>query len=522
MELGQTISGLTLAGVLSFFFSQHAITRAFVVLTALTAVYILLSAWTGMRKRRISLPDHLHRVATWSPERYPSIDVFLPSAGEPLEVLNNTFAHVARLRWGGPLRVLVLDDSARTSVARLAETYGFDYKLRPDRGHLKKAGNLRYGLHETDGDFIAIFDADFCPRADFLDELLPYFDEPDVGIVQSPRYVATHGRMNWLQSAAGSVQEIFYRWVQPSRDAIGGAICVGTCAVYRRDALARSGGFAQIEHSKDVHTGLNLIHAGFSTRYVPVVVSAGLCPDNLSGFLAQQYRWCAGAITSLADTTFAADHVTFAQRLCFLTGFLYYVSTAALFFGGPLAAAALIWFLPEQIWPWLYLPLIASAWLMFLAWKSELHSRWNLAAIRVMLLYSAAHALAIYHALRGRTMAWVPTGSATKGASLSQKIQRLCFGWLAVVEVVSWAGVLRGVAEYGLERFWLAVLLTAFATVIVWPLARPLAVSGSSGQMTVRTGARLGTWGWMSASMAMLVVLGLMLTGLITVPEQII
>ncbi len=109
----------------------------------------------------------------------------LPSAGEPLQVLENTFKHVAALDWPGELRVLVLDDSARRSVESLASSYGFEYKLRPNRGHLKKAGNLKYGFEHSHGDLIAIFDADFCPRSDYLHELAPYFEDESVGIVQS-------------------------------------------------------------------------------------------------------------------------------------------------------------------------------------------------------------------------------------------------------------------------------------------------------------------------------------------------
>jgi cellulose synthase (UDP-forming) len=64
--------------------------------------------------------------------------------------------------------------------------------------------------------------------------------------------------MSWLQRGAGATQELFYRWIQPSRDRAGAPICVGTCAVYRLAALASVGGFAQIEHSEDVHTGILL------------------------------------------------------------------------------------------------------------------------------------------------------------------------------------------------------------------------------------------------------------------------
>ena len=64
--------------------------------------------------------------------------------------------------------------------------------------------------------------------------------------------------------------------MQPARDAADAAICVGTNAVYRRSALDAVGGFAQIEHSEDVHTGVKMLRAGYWTRYVPVLLARGL------------------------------------------------------------------------------------------------------------------------------------------------------------------------------------------------------------------------------------------------------
>ncbi len=166
----------------------------------------------------------------------------------------------------------------------LAERHGFVYRTRPNRGELKKAGNLRFGYEQSHGDLILILDADFVPRHDMLTELAPYFDEPDVGIVQSPQFFDTHAKgMNWLQRCAGATQELFYRLIQPSRDRASAAICVGTCAVYRRAALQKAGGFAQIGHSEDVHTGVKLAKVGLRLRYVPVLVSKGLCPDTPAG-----------------------------------------------------------------------------------------------------------------------------------------------------------------------------------------------------------------------------------------------
>lgn len=109
---------------------------------------------------------------TWAPEVYPSVDVFLPTAGEDMDLLENTYRHVRAVEYPGTWRVHVLDDMARPEVEALAIRYGFGYLARPGSEY-KKAGNLRYAFDRTDGDHILILDADFVPRPDILLDLCP-------------------------------------------------------------------------------------------------------------------------------------------------------------------------------------------------------------------------------------------------------------------------------------------------------------------------------------------------------------
>src|SRR3954449_12019720 len=103
--------------------------------------------WLRIRRHRTVLSEHLAKVVAWpgGRETFPSIDIMLPSCGEPLTVLANTFEHVSRLAWPGRLTVHVLDDADLPEVRDLAERYGFRYLLRPNRGEWKKAGNLIHG-----------------------------------------------------------------------------------------------------------------------------------------------------------------------------------------------------------------------------------------------------------------------------------------------------------------------------------------------------------------------------------------
>ena len=488
---------------LAAFATTHLwLTPVLIVLVA-NVIGNTLSLLTGMNRRRVTWRSHQERVSSWEPwrGRYPSVDVFLPTCGESLDILRNTYRHVAALSWAGRVGIHVLDDAARGEVRELAAEFGFSYVVRPDRGHLRKAGNLRYAYGITRGELIVIFDADFCPRPDFLTHLVPYLDDPQVAIVQSPQCFATTDAMNWIQRTAGATQEFFYRWVLPSRDQIGAANCVGTSAVYRRSALDRVGGFAQIEHSEDLHTGRQLQQAGFAIRYVPVVLSRGLCPSDLAGFLNQQYRWCQGTLSrvtpqgtrnpplpeearslrrgtlpplpeearSLRRAVSKGPRTT-RQRLSDWAGIFYYLTTAInvflLFLPGVIMAA----FYPEDVRPAQLVPFLLGLWVYVVLFPLVSRTRWRFEVLRIQMAYSYAHAVAIWHKLIGREIGWVPTGAIGRSNSLARSISTLGTFVLGGSLLAFWVFIARDVMSYGMPAFWMMVGLVGAYTYLAVPL----------------------------------------------------
>ena len=470
VQITMTLS-FALAGISLFKFAQHAPwLKIFWLVLLINALGAVFSAISGWNRRRMSAEEHLHFVTRWTPLRTPSIDVFLPSCGEPLGILRNTYDHVARMQWDGQLVVWVLDDAAKPEVQSLAEEFGFRYVTRTNRGEMKKAGNLLFGMGLSDAEHIVIFDADFCPRDDFLYHVIPYMDDPSIGIVQSPQLFDSSSSMSWLQRTSGSTQELFYRWVQPSRDAAGAPICVGTNAVYRRSALEEVGGFAQIEHSEDVHTGILLMRAGFTTRYVPISIAKGLCPDDMAGFLSQQYRWCNGSITLLRSGQAQRHPLTVRQRLCFWAGFMYYISTAVNVFTVHIPGIIMAFGYPEFVRVEDYVPFLAGVWVYAVLLPRVFRTNWRFEVLRVQMAYSFAHSMAIWHKLRGRTAGWVPTGAVGSSNALARSIAKLGLVWLTISLSLSWIGVVLGVVGFGMARFWPMTLFLLGYTYLSVPL----------------------------------------------------
>ncbi|MFH8799243.1 glycosyltransferase family 2 protein [Streptomyces sp. NPDC017936] len=412
--------------VLSQFMLIRSSTLLFVLLPCLgfSVLYYIVSLRVNSFTADFDLVAHRRLVEEWRPTVYPTVAVFLPVCGEPLDVLRNTWTHVRRLadHYPGKVTPYVLDDSAAPELAALAGELGFVYGSRPNRGWFKKAGNLHYGLGISDEEYVLILDADFAPRADLLHELLPYMERhPETGIVQSPQYFRVADRQTWIERGAGAVQELFYRAIQVSRQRHGGAICVGSCAVYRRAALEANGGTTLIEHSEDVHTGFDLGRLGWTLRYVPIPLATGNCPDNKSAFYHQQYRWCSGSMSLLGSRKFWSAKLRLTTRLCYFSGFLYYIHTALFTVVAPLIPIVLLVAMPEKLkveYAALVLPSVVYTLLIFPCWH---RCPYRIEAWAVRLMYGWAHLFAIWDIARGRRQAWRPTGSAAAGRKRNRR-----------------------------------------------------------------------------------------------------
>lgn len=470
--------------LLAFSFRSE-LNHVFWLVAALLFVYGYTGFLASVGGRRSDLWEHRALVEDRPAGPLPSVDVYLPSCGEPMAVIRNTFRWVAELKWDGVLQIYVLDDSARPEVAALAGEYGFTYLSRPDRGRMKKAGNLDHAFHRSSGELILILDADFAPRADMLVELAPYFDDPSVGIVQSPQFFDTHDGLNWLQHSSGAVQRLFYRFIQPARDRVDGAICVGTSAIYRRSALQAAGGIPQIAHSEDVYTGVAMADAGFRVRYVPLVLAKGLSPDTMAGFTNMVYRWCTGSISLMVDPKFRAAQLTPAQRVCFWAGFVYYITSALAVIFGALPALLMVWFYPDDIRAWHVLPLLPSLLGSLLLLPVMVGSRRVVGFLRLYLVSGYCHLLAIVDFARNRTAAWVPTGTVSSGP-VEKKVRMGLVWWGGLLELAMTVGVVRGVLTYGIERFWVMALLAA---VSLWAYL-PLVLPGQGLGIPVESGRR--------------------------------
>ncbi len=278
----------------------------------------------------------------------PTVDVFVPSYNESIEIVAPTLAAAKRMSYpSGKLNVFLLDDggteakassddpveaaaatSRRKSMQALCAELGVRYLTRDENSHAK-AGNLNNGLAHSEGDIVAVFDADHAPAQEFLTETVGFFNADEkLFLVQTPHFFLNPDPIEKNLAAVGipPENEMFYGLVQKGLDKWNAAFFCGSAALLRRAALEQVGGFHGSSITEDAETALELHSRGWNSLYVEKPMIAGLQPETFESFIGQRSRWCRGMVQiMLLKNPLFKQGLTLAQRLCYLSSSMFWL-----------------------------------------------------------------------------------------------------------------------------------------------------------------------------------------------------
>jgi cellulose synthase (UDP-forming) len=280
---------------------------------------------------------------------FPSVDVFVPSYNEDPVLLANTLAAAKAMDYPAEkLQVWLLDDggtlqkrnavdmieaenasSRNRELSQLCEQLGVRYLTR-ERNEHAKAGNLNNGLAHSDGELIAVFDADHAPARDFLLETVGYFDDdPKLFLVQTPHFFLNPDPLERnlrTFDTMPSENEMFYGIIQRGLDKWNASFFCGSAAVLSRRALQVTDGFSGISITEDCETALALHGAGWNSVYVDKPLIAGLQPATFASFIGQRSRWAQGMMQILRfRMPLFKSGLTIPQRLCYMSSTLFWL-----------------------------------------------------------------------------------------------------------------------------------------------------------------------------------------------------
>jgi cellulose synthase/poly-beta-1,6-N-acetylglucosamine synthase-like glycosyltransferase len=237
-------------------------------------------------------------------EREPVVTVQLPVFNE-YYVVGRLIDAVCSIEYPKEkLEIQVLDDSTDETIAVVEKTVqhyqqlGFDIKHVHRTNRLGfKAGALKHGLETARGEFVAIFDADFVPKRDFLQKTIPYFlNDEKIALVQT-RWEHLNSDYSLLTRTQAMALDGHFVIEQHVRNKVGYFINFnGTGGVWRKTAILDAGNWHSDTLTEDLDLSYRAQLRGWKFKYLNDVTSPAELPAEVNALKSQQFRWTKGAI----------------------------------------------------------------------------------------------------------------------------------------------------------------------------------------------------------------------------------
>lgn len=263
-------------------------------------------------KHRKNIPGPPPEISSW-----PRVTVQLPIYNERY-VIERLVEAVAQFDYPRELlEIQVLDDStdetqavARACVERHRELGVPIAYLHRDNREGFKAGALQEGLKAATGEFVAIFDADFIPPADFLRRTVPYFLDPKLAMVQT-RWSYVNRNYSTLTEVEAILLDGHFAIEHSSRFRTGLFFNFnGTAGIWRRSAIEDAGGWQHDTLTEDTDLSYRAQIRGWRFLYLPEIDCPSELPVEMTAFKSQQARWAKGLMQTakkILPRVFRAD-----------------------------------------------------------------------------------------------------------------------------------------------------------------------------------------------------------------------
>lgn len=232
---------------------------------------------------------------------YPFVTVQLPIFNEQY-VIERLIDKVAAFDYPRDrFEIHILDDSTDETVDIVAQKVA-EYKaqglqieqIQREKRQGFKAGALRDAMSRAQGAFIAIFDADFLPEADFLRRTIPYFQDEKVGVVQT-RWAHINEDYSLLTRLQAVQLNVHFSVEQLGRMAGKHFLQFnGTAGVWRRETIDAAGGWEADTLTEDLDLSIRAQLKGWRIEYLEGVGSPAELPAEMNSLKSQQFRWMKG------------------------------------------------------------------------------------------------------------------------------------------------------------------------------------------------------------------------------------
>ncbi|MDB5504318.1 MAG: glycosyl transferase, family 2 [Tardiphaga sp.] len=344
------------------------------VLIAMARIEEIAAIAFGRAPRRLLTAAQTSALAIPADGHFPKVSIHIPAYRESPEMLKLTLDAVARLDYPNFECVVIINNTPDPAFTQpiqdycrtLGERFIFINALKVEGF---KAGALRIAMERTavDAEIIGIIDADYMVEPNWLKDLVPAFNDPNVGLVQAPQD-HRDGNRSLMHYIMNGEYAGFFDIGMVQRNEANAIIVHGTMCLIRRTAMDTVGGWAGDTICEDSDLGLSIMQHGWLTHYTNVRYGYGLLPDTYEAFKKQRHRWAYGGFQIIKKhwRRFlpGASRMTQDQKREFGLGWLNWLGAESL--GVLVALLNLVWVpivafadiaIPDKI---LTLPIIAA------------------------------------------------------------------------------------------------------------------------------------------------------------------
>lgn len=279
-----------------FIIAVYTIAIVLIFMYALAQLNLLFNYLSSKKKRTTCEKFDLS-----NPNEIPYVTIQLPVFNE-MYVMERLLDNIALLDYPkDKLEIQVLDDSTdetvhstKAHVEKLAAT-GLDIKhiTRTNRVGFK-AGALKEGLEIAKGEYIAIFDADFLPKSNWLKRTIPYFKDDEIGVVQT-RWGHINRNYSLLTRIQAFALDAHFTLEQVGRNSKGHFINFnGTAGIWRKKCILDAGNWEGDTLTEDLDLSYRAQLKKWKFKYLEDVETPAELPIVISAARSQQFRWNKG------------------------------------------------------------------------------------------------------------------------------------------------------------------------------------------------------------------------------------
>lgn len=274
----------------------YSIALLFIFFYALAQLNLLFNYIAAQKKEDTSPKFNFN-----NPDEIPLVTIQLPVYNE-LYVMERLLTNIALLDYPKTkLEIQVLDDSTDETktttalqVAKLrAAGLNIKHICRTNRNGFK-AGALKAGLKTANGEFIAVFDADFLPNKNWLKQTIPYFKDEKIGLVQT-RWAHINRNYSILTKIQAFALDAHFTLEQVGRNTKGHFINFnGTAGVWRKICILDAGNWEGDTLTEDLDLSYRAQLKNWKFKYLEDVETPAELPVVISAARSQQFRWNKG------------------------------------------------------------------------------------------------------------------------------------------------------------------------------------------------------------------------------------